>query len=216
MRLPQIIGAIFLSTLLSIQASFGQSSIKYSKKEKIVFENEIFKYKLSDNDTLVDIGAGDGIADELLFKFYPKMYFILEDIDPKVLRESVYSIKVDGQKKFFRENCKKILGYSDSIPLPSGRYKNILCRITLHEFGNPNKMLQEINRIMTRDGQFIIVERIPKFEGQVDKYCDKKLLSQSEIISMVTINGFKLVSSDSTQYQNDKYGGNAYILRFAK
>ncbi len=198
------------------QSCFGQILIKYSAKDKLIFDNEISKYKLTDGDTLVDIGAGDGYNDELIFKFYPNMYFLLEDNKVKFLKGSNYYFKEGSQKYYFRDHYQMVLGNSDSIPLVSGQYRNILCRITLHEFSNPTKMLQEINRIMAINGQLIIVERIPKFEGQIDKTCKKKLLTQTEIVNMLATSGFKLISTDSTKYQNNKFGGNAYILRFRK
>jgi ubiquinone/menaquinone biosynthesis C-methylase UbiE len=200
----------------SIQLCYGQSDIKYSKKEKQIFENEFSKFKLSDRDTLVDIGAGSGINDELIFKFYPNAYFILEDIDAKYLKESKYYIKVGHQKKYFKDRSVKILGTPDSVPLPSEKYKNILCRTSLHEFSNPDKMLQEIKRIISVAGQLIIVEGVPEFEGQIQKTCGKKLLTKAQIITLLEANGFKLISADLVEAPYAKNGGTANLLRFKK
>jgi ubiquinone/menaquinone biosynthesis C-methylase UbiE len=190
--------------------------IKYSKREKLIFENEISKYRLSDGDTLVDIGAGSGINDELIFKFYPNAYFILEDIDTTYLRENKYHFKIGRKKVYLKDRSVNILGGPDSIPLQSGKYKNVLCRITLHEFSNPIKMLHEIKRIMSVDGQFIIVERVPEFEGEIDKGCNKRLLTKSEIITLLESNGFELVSTDLVEATYSKSGGSANLLRFKK
>jgi ubiquinone/menaquinone biosynthesis C-methylase UbiE len=206
---------ILLFTILSLgmESLYSQGKIHYSCREKKIFRGEISKFNLSDGDTLVDIGAGFGINDALIFKFYPKMYFILLDIDSSYLEENRFSFRSEGKKYHFKDRSKKMLSYSDSIPLASSTYRNILCRISLHEFTNPNKTLQEIKRIMTKDGKLIIVERIPKYEGQKDSYCDKRLFKKEEILALLSSNGFILTSESITHKAN---GNQAYVLLFQK
>ena len=186
------------------------------KIDSLIFKNEISKYQISNDDTLIDIGSGYGLNDRIIFKFYPNLFFVLEDIDVKYLREDRFYIWVNGSKTYFKERCKRIIGTPDTIPVGSGKYKNVLCRITLHEFTNTPKMLSELKRILAPNGQVIIVERIPKFHGEIDKVCNKKLLNGPEIVELFSSNGFNLISFDSTDYSDERFGGNASIFRFSK
>lgn len=216
MKLHFLIVPVFHLLLFGAPVAFAQNEIHYTKIEQLVFDHEVAKYKLSGTDTLVDIGSWDGFHDELIFKFYPAMYFILEDIDAKCLEASKYGFKQGKQKLWLKDHSLKVMGTPDSIPLASAQYKHILCRLTLHEFTEPTRMLQEMKRIMAADGELIIVERLPAYEGQIEKWCQRKLLTETEIINLLATNGFKLISSDSTKYPKNKPGADAYILRFGR
>src|SRR5262245_12571362 len=127
MRLILFCLAIILISCSKNYNLTGHPSIRYKQSEITVFENEISSYGLMEQDTLVDIGSVDGINDELIFKFYPNMYFILEDIHDKFRSENKYAIKENGEKIYFKDHSKKITGTIDSIPLPTGLYNNVLC-----------------------------------------------------------------------------------------
>jgi ubiquinone/menaquinone biosynthesis C-methylase UbiE len=217
-RQMRILSFCFIILFLSCKETnfIGDSNpAKYSKLESSVFEQEVSKYRFNNGDTIVDIGAGSGINVKFLFQLYPNSYFIMEDVDKKYNKISKAFINVNGKKKYFKDNSQMIIGTQETIPLETRKYKNILCRISLHEFSNPNKMLSEMYRILRNEGKLIIMEQIPRYEGEIAKGCNKRLLPKEEIINLLTSNHFKLLSVDSTAH-TDKKLGNGYIMHFSK
>lgn len=166
------------------------------------YKGEISKYGLSNIDTIVDLGSGDGDFDKLIHKLFPKTFFILEDIEPQY-------------KKSKNSWSETVIGTQDSIPLLSSKYKFVLCRNTVHEFKNHKNMLGEIKRILSSDGILIVVEVMPKFKGEISAICKNRLLMKEEIIELFTHNGFQFQSSEITSYELKHKGDrNFNILKF--
>lgn len=206
-------------------AFFLWSCVNYStynlaqldKSELKLFDNGISKYGLNDGDTLLDVGSGYGYHSARIFRYYPNMFFVLEDIEIKYAKENRGFVVVNGKSKYFKDNSKYVNGIIDSILLPNSTHKLILCRKTLHEFTNPIVMLKELRRILTSDGILIIEEAIPKIAEEIDPYCKMKHLSKDEIIKLLTVNNFKFLSADSTTFPiKNKNEGNFNILKFSK
>jgi Methyltransferase domain len=183
-----------------------------------LFKNDVSKLNLTDGDTLVDIGSQSGFHDFQIFHFYPNKFFILEDVNKKYqLNLRNLYILDKGQKKYFKNNCIRIKGTQESIPLNSGMYKTILCRKTLHEFKNSAIMINELKRIMSPDGILIIQEVIPKTKDEIDIGCKMKHLTKVEIINLLSQQGLKLMSSDTTTWEiRNANEANMNILKFKK
>ncbi len=184
---------------------------------ELIYKNEVSKLGLSDGDTLVDIGSGSGFTDFQLFHFYPKKYFILEDLhftNSRMLKKTY--IMYQEKKRFFRDHSRKIKGSTSTIPLESDRYNTVFCRITVHEFTDL-RMIDEIRRILTKDGMLIVEEFIPKTKGELDAGCKKMHLTKDELTEMFNSHGFNLIAADTTTWPILKAGeGNLNILKFRK
>ncbi len=174
-----------------------------------VFNNEIIKYGLTDGDTLVDIGCGSGFFDPILSYYYPNMFFVLEDIvNYSTPLSKTYQVK--DKSINLKDRHLFVQGTDESIPLPSSRYKTVLCRLTVHEFRNPSAMAKELNRILAPDGLLIIVESTSD-AGLKDSNTKMIMPSKEHIIEMFTTNGFKLIQ-ETTAYP----GEFLIILKFTK
>jgi len=217
MRPLNFIILFFLVSCTATSTFNGSNSIKLSKSEIKLFDQEFSKYGLKDSDTLLDIGSGFGYIDEQIFRYYPNMFFVLEDIDIKYAKSNKGFVIVNGKTKYFKDNCKYVQGTNDSIPLASSSHKLILCRKTFHEFKNPTVMLKEIRRVLTNDGTLIIIEAIPKMPEEIDPYCKMKHLSKEELLTVFFKNNFMLVSADTITHTSKKaIVGNFNILKFKK
>jgi ubiquinone/menaquinone biosynthesis C-methylase UbiE len=218
--IPVIVRVFILSAALLFSSCRSTSSFKYTKQLQHpakLFSCEIEKYGLHDGDTLVDIGCGSGYFDAQIFSYYPKMYFILEDIDRKTDKRIDYFVSVKGKILHFSNNNTRVYGTENKIPLPDAKFRIVLCRRTMHEFTDMHGMLSEISRILSADGVLIIVELIPEFPGETDKYCKRKYLSKEEIISLATANGFSLLSAELTTFlKKGKKVRNANVIKFTK
>jgi ubiquinone/menaquinone biosynthesis C-methylase UbiE len=162
----------------------------------IYLKPEIESYGLVNGDTLLDIGCGDGAHAVYVSHFYPSSYFILEDIDANQIASiSKYYSSANKHFSYIKDKYELVLGTPDTIPLPSVTYKNLLCRKTLHEFTNPKKMIQEMNRILVQGGKLIIAEAEPIKENEIDRFCKRRLLSKQKIIDLLVNQNFSFTKS---------------------
>ena len=195
---------------------------KYAGK----FQPEILSYQLQNKDTLLDIGCSNGVHDLFIAHEYPKLFLVLEDV------KKVFKNPKNGKKywaaKTFRKNktfslggkkrIKFLLGTNDSIPVPDTSYSAILCRKTLHEFINRDKMIKEMERVLKIKGELIIAEAIPKTKGEIDKGCKKPHLTKEEITEL--FKALEFTGCDTLDYylkkNKQKYAGSIGIYRFKK
>ena len=151
------------------------------------FDFEISHYELETTDTLVDIGCGYAFFERNISNKFQNLKFILEDLPTDIWgndleKNLIKHVKNSPYAPTFGNNTRYIIGRPDSIPLESGKYERILCRITLHEFTNRKKMVSELERILSPTGILLVIEREPLFEGQRDKSCKQLYLKKTEVI----------------------------------
>lgn len=189
-------------------------------------KNEIQDYKFENVDTLVDIGCGNAYHDKLIYESYPNMFFVLEDLQYLEYHtkkwqpeKSKRRLTIDEVRQTFKNNksypsieshFKLVIGSEDSIPLPSGQFSRILCRLTLHEFKNRSKMVAEMIRILRPGGILTIAEVPSKMLGDRDPYCTNLFLTKSEIMDL-----FKILTFTSESVVNYP-GRQLSILNFTK
>jgi ubiquinone/menaquinone biosynthesis C-methylase UbiE len=205
---------LFAVMLFSLLQAGRVSCQSISLTSPLNFTTEISKFGLLDRDTLVDIGAGDGVFDAQISYFLPNMYFILEDTNPK---SEKYISRFYKQKANLTANIKKkyitVLGSNDSIPLETEKYKTVLCRKSFHEFANLPAMMKELYRILRPGGTLIIEEVEPISEKELDKYCKMQYLSKQYVVEKMQHTNFTLINSDEVLLpKNRKF----YILLFRK
>ena len=184
-----------------------------ARKQRHQFAHELDNYNLSNGDTLVDIGSGYGLVERELSHRNPTLHFILEDIPKNIWTDDVKGVltKEVVNSKYaptLGSNSTIVIGREDSIPLPSGRYNNVLCRISMHEFTQKEKMVSELTRILSDTGTLLIVERVAQYEGHIEKACKKLLLTKEEVIS--SFEHLQLVDSILL------YDKDTYIFKFKK
>ncbi len=172
--------------------------VKVNRKEFTYFKEEISKYGIQNGETIVDIGSGNGKFTSILWKFYPKTFFVLEDIQPFKAKKT--KVIVNNKPLYFQYHHRFVLGAADSIPIPSSTYDKLLCRLTLHQFTRPDKMAREMYRIMSHKSTLIVVDVEPAFEGEICKGCQSKYINKEQAINIFTQNGFQLKSADTTTY----------------
>lgn len=216
---------LFLISVLFLSCK-ATSVSKNTANEIAGYKTEILKYRLENEDTLVDIGCGPGYVDHIISHYYPKLFFILEDLPylikveekqntlTKELVETKAEVGRFLKNSTFSPNIEKryqlIIGKEDLIPLPSSSFNKILCRMTLHEFVNKQKMVSELERILRPKGILTIVEAEPNFNGEVEKYCGNKYIAKESILQM--FNAFTLKDTNTVNYSDRKMN----ILHFTK
>jgi len=184
------------------------------KEKKEVFNEEISKYGLTDKDTIVDIGCGDGAFDAVIKSYYPHTCFVLEELSPGGKKSMKYLHAYFPPGTNGKKHCSPVivLGTDTTVPLPSNQYKHIICRKTVHEFTHPDAMLLEMKRILRRDGTLIIMERAPMYLGETDKYCKRQYLSKETVVALLEKNGFKLLDIKPLTFKNEGLPANIFFF----
>ena len=205
--------------LLFLICSCSPSVYKYKARKEIF--RELNKIGLENIDTLVDIGCGFGYYDLEIAHNYPNVFLLLEDI-PFLPSEQIiktYSTRSIWLKHFLKntnytpkieKRFNYISGYPDSIPLSSSSCKMVLCRMTVHEFSQEKKMINELQRILKSDGLIVIMETEPNYQDEIEKTCKNKLLTKNEILLKFSTLKFK---SENKEYFK---GRTINILTFSK
>ncbi|MCX6208976.1 MAG: methyltransferase domain-containing protein [Bacteroidetes bacterium] len=194
------------------------SSAKLNFRAYPTLKDEINEYNLTGVDTLVDIGCNWGFMTEFIEYKYPSMYFIVEDL-PEFTnyvknKQMVTQSCVSKTLRFMKKKYEFVAGFVDSIPLPSNFYKRVLCRKTVHEFTNVEKMVSELTRILKSDGELIIAEPEPLPGYEYDKYCKRKHLTAEEIIKIFS--HLRLIKSSKIPYKEGNITWQMAVLRFTK
>lgn len=138
--------------------------------------------ELKENHRILDVGGGTGRVSALFSK--TSSFPIVADSALKMLRKA--------QEKGL--NC--VNSHSEKLPYPNGAFDRVILVDALHHVENQQKTLDEMFRVLKRDGKMIIEE--PDIRNLVVKLIalgEKILLMRShflkpgEIISMCQFNG---------------------------
>jgi len=110
------------------------------------------------------------------------LYFVLEDFPFDNKGHNIQK-NLENRFKSIKHQYRFVAGREDTIPLASATYKRVICRRTIHEFTNRQKMASELVRILADGGILTVIEGIPEQPGFVDPYCNKPYLTKEEIIN---------------------------------
>ena len=170
---------LFLASCFNIKSMIHDESYDY----------EVSKYNLENVDTLVNIGCRNAFYDGLISSKFQNLHFILEDLPKdelsgrnikKILAKEVNNSQYEPT---FGTNSKVVFGTPDTIPLQSGQYQRVLCRLSFHEFSNRKKMVSELTRILSPTGTLIIVENTSCYLGESKKHCILHTIAKEEVIN---------------------------------
>ena len=185
---------------------------------------EVKAFKLEHVDTVVDIGCQNGLYSRVVAHVYPNIFFKLEDLEQfslkKVNTTKYINYKTSEELKKtlinsdYAPNIKNryqfIAGKEDSIPLQTSSCKRILCRKTLHEFKEKQKMVNEMIRVLAPNGILTIAEPEPIVLNQIDANCNNKYLTKEDVLALFT--GLKNVDIKTIKYPK----GNMILYDFSK
>ena len=110
-------------------------------KARIVLQN----LAISPDDSLLDVGCGNGLATEL----FPCKK---TGIDP--------SAELLKSAKF-----KTIVGKAESLPFPDNSFDIVISLTAVHNFDNPRKGLEEMKRVSKRDIVISVLKKSSRFAG---------------------------------------------------
>jgi SAM-dependent methyltransferase len=208
---------------------FGQYELKVNgknfnirnsvvKEKYIKLENTCYQpiYKFKENEKVASVGAGWGIKEIIYSLESPKIYFYLEDIDPRFLNPDLLSQELLLFQKKYKKQTKSefriYIGDSVSTNLPQILFDKILIENSLHEFSNPNEMLADIEQKLSIDGRLFISEQIVNRPNKKHKGCKKPIFVESGLLSLLIKHHFVLSKKHQPYPKKDDF----FVFEFRK
>ena len=158
------------------------------KHSSALYDRVIEKLNALDYSSLLDVGFGTG---EVLSRIYSEgVKFSGLDISPKML---------DIARKNLGENVDLRLGDSEELPWDDGSFDAVLCLNSFHHYPNPEKVLNEMNRVLKKGGKLVMADpwQSTPLRQLMNTFIhfngggDVRIYSESEICSLLTETGFK-------------------------
>lgn len=107
--------------------------------------------KIKPDFIAADLGCGSGFFTVPLAKKAKKVYAI--DLQEEMLR--IIEQKIRKQKI---KNIEPLLSKENKIPLKDEKVEFLVSVNTLHEFGNRDRMINEMHRVLKPEGKVLIVD----------------------------------------------------------
>ena len=154
-------------------------------------------YNFQPNETIASIGASSGVWEIWFASQVEGLTFYLQDIDPINCNQEEIEYGIKYYEKLLQKPILgkfiPIIGTQSKTNLPENTFNKVLIINSLHEFGMPELILQEIHKILKSNGQLFIEEQMAKFSGEVHEGCGKRLFNESELTEILKKCGFELI-----------------------
>ncbi len=139
----------------------------YDDKVKFNWDiKEIISEEFLESKIVADVGAGSGMLAFLLAKYAKTVYAV----------EPIPSFRSFIREKAYKKKCSNIFaidGFLDSIPFPKNSFDILF---TSNAIGwNPEKELQEVERVVKLNGQAIHIVRVS--DNKTENSFHKRLIS---------------------------------------
>lgn len=142
---------------------------------------------------MLDLACGTGEIIARLAPHYTHVEFFGLDLTPAMLDRA-------KRKTENLHNVHWAVGKADQLPFPENYFSIVLCSESFHHFPKPKETLQEIFRILKKDGIFLLVDpSIDTLFGKIFFGCFgplfekiNKFYSVQEMQKLLSDSGFKL------------------------
>ena len=134
--------------------------------------------KLKGNETILDLGCGNGDTLSLLrqkYKHIGKMFGI--DVAPGILNQAT---KINRKEKL---NIKFSVGDGRALKFPSDSFDVVIIKHVLHNVDNHQKVLAECHRVLKPSGKLILI-----LTGKKSRLVQKRL--KPKIANLLSLNFF--------------------------
>ncbi len=202
---PQKLLLLSLFCIFFVACFYKPLSKEKKAEMKVVHESAIPFFKevarrmyFKENDTLCDIAGGWGYSSSIISQYLPaSTIYFEEDIGVFCNRKAFRNTFkfYDMPFNFHQFNFK--IGKKDHIPFPNNRFNNVSVFISIHEFDYKQEMLDEVNRIMRKDGKLTIVETVYKDTIVKDKNCGFNYISEKELYELLNHYNYKYLVDTS-------------------
>ena len=123
----------------------------------------------SEKPEILDLGCGTGITTEILKENFPKAVVTGFDYSKEMLKiyeERNPEIQI-VQGDYNNELSFKSFPESESISFDSNRYDLVVSSTSISEYGLPHKIFPFVNRILKKNGVFLIIGITDNLNGHI-------------------------------------------------
>ena len=110
--------------------------------------------KLSPNGKLIDLGCGSGNLIVKIAQSFSHLDLFGMDISSEILNLS----KMRAEKNGFSDKIEFKEGSVENLPFPGDHADFIVSTFSLHHWSNPEKAIQEIYRVLKKEGKALIFD----------------------------------------------------------
>ena len=121
-----------------------------NKANRFLYEFTSNTMELSDNQSILEIGFGNGKFFNTLFSKANNLKITGIDFSEKMYAEA----HKNNEHSITDGNLKLHLGSSDNLPFPENSFDKVFCINVVYFWDEPKKHLQEINRVLKPGGKF--------------------------------------------------------------
>ena len=118
-------------------------------KRDLVKHLDLDKYK---NNSILDLGCGTGDIISNIIKSKKNLKFQAYLVDPNI------KMIEEGKKKLKQKNLIWLSSYGENLPFKNNKFDLVTMAFSLRNVENIKKTLNEVNRVLKKNGQFICLE----------------------------------------------------------
>lgn len=178
--------------------SFNQQAEKYDTSDYSKYPRECYPFVLNaisniQFSNVLDLGCGTGvILKELRHKNSAVELFGL-DLSENMIAQATRRLGT---------TAKLTVGDAENLPYFDNTFDLVCCVESFHHYPNPKKALSEINRVLKKDGLFLLcdtwsktpIRQIMNFFIRFSNDGDVHIYSENEINKLLTAAGFSMTS----------------------
>src|SRR5258705_2415373 len=188
----------------------GYCGIYYKTMEDLYRQKqaELDFYRFQPGQAVASIGAQCGRWEGAYAANADSINFFLEDID-----SSYFNQKQVGFAWHYYDSLRgrpmtstytMITGTEESTLLPENTFDKIIIINSFHEFTRVDEMLADIKTKLKTAGIRYIYETVPQRPGQLHGICKKPMLTQEEMVSILSKNGYEYVDGLEILFRKGK------------
>lgn len=159
-------------------------------------EKSLKTYDFKSNETIASIGASGGVWEIYFASQVDGLTFYLQDINKELCNEEEIKEGILFYEKFLGKSIQgkfiPVIGTAKNTNLPENTFDKVLIINSFHEFKNPDKILQDVLKILKKEGILFIEEQLAQYEGEIHEGCLKRLYLENELIVFAENCGFVL------------------------
>ena len=171
-----------------ILKAFSGQAAKFDAYQNNTFKNAfcekaIAAMELRGNESVLEVAAGTCAFGRMIAQHVKS-----------VTELDLTKAMLDAGKKSNEEkgimNASYVLGNAECIPFEDAHFDAVITRLSFHHFSNPEKVMSEIARVLKPGGVAAIVDMIPPFEENREKFDHLEILRDPSHVRCYTVNEF--------------------------
>lgn len=185
---------LLLVLLPGIVPAQKKESININKLVQGRLDTMVSMLQLTAQDTIVDIGSGNGKNLINLTKYFPPLRYHVEEIDSTTCNRKALQKMIKAlQATIAIDSFTFHYGTPTATLLPKQYFTKVLMIAVLHEFDSRDTMLADIKSILRPGGSIFLEEPLTQQPRPVEKGCRNPYLTEAAFRELLQRNGIEII-----------------------